>query len=89
MSATAASLRAWRKAVYLDKVCPIPPALVFKHSAEHSKRSVIDALGEVVVTGHTLYVQVFHTDGTHLVIVGKSVGYLVKGIFPLIGYTLV
>ena len=73
----AASFGTWRKAVYLDKVYPIPAALVFKHRAEHPKRSVVDALREMMVTGHTLYVQVFHTDGTHLVIVSQSVGYLV------------
>ena len=88
MSATAASLRTWQKAVYLDKIHPIPSALVFKHCAEHPKRSIVDTLGEVMVTCHTLYIQVFHTDGTHLAIVSESVGYLVKGIFPLIGYTL-
>ena len=89
MSAMATSLATWRKAVYLDKVHPIPAALVFKHRAEHSKRGIVDAFGEVMVAGHTLYVQVFHADGTHLAIVRQSVGYLVKGIFPLIGYTLV
>ena len=89
MPAMTASLRNWRKTVYLDKVHPIPAALVFKHRAEYPKRSIVNALCEMMVTGHTLYIQVFHTDGTHLVIVSQSVGYLVKGIFPLIGNALV
>lgn len=89
MPAMTASLRTWRKTVYLDKVHPIPAALVFNHRAEHPKRSVVNAFGEVMFTGHTLYVQVFHTDGTHLAVVSQSVDYFVKVIFPLISNTLV
>ena len=89
MPAMTASLRNWRKTVYLDKVHPIPAALVFNHRAEHPKRSVVNAFGEVMFTGHTLYVQVFHTDGKHLAVVSQSVDYFVKGVFPLISNTLV
>lgn len=89
MPAMTASLRTWRKTVYLDKVHPIPAALVFNHRAEHPKRSVVNAFREVMFTGHTLYVQVFHTDGKHLAVVSQSVDYFVKDIFPLITNTLV
>lgn len=41
-----------------------------------------------MVTGHTLYVQVFHRDGTNFAVVSQAVGYFVKAVFPLISNTL-
>ena len=84
----AASFRAWSETVYLDKVHAIPPALVFKQREEHPERRVPYGSGQMMVTLHSLHVQVLHADGTHLVVVRERMGDFVEVISTAVGNAL-
>ena len=85
IAAFAAGLRAWSEAVYLYEVHTIPAAFVFKQGEECSERSISYGLCQMVVALHTLYVQIFHADGTHLAVMRECMGDFVKVIFPAVG----
>ncbi len=84
IAALAAGLRAWGKAVYLYEVHSVPPALVLKHRKEHPEGSVSYGLRQVMVSLHTLYVQVLHAEGTHLAIVRECMGDFVEVILAAV-----
>ena len=88
MAALAAGLGARSKAVYLYEVHAIPPAFIFKHGEEHTKGRIDNSLCQMMVALHTLHVQILHADCTHLAVVRKCMGYLVKVILAAVGYML-
>ena len=87
-AALAASLRTRGKAVYLDEIHTIPPALVFKQGEECSERSIPYGLCQMVVTLHSLHVQMLHADGAHLALVRECMGDFVKVILTGVSNTL-
>ena len=78
IAALAAGLRAWGKAVYLDEIHTIPPALVFKQGEECSERSIHYGLCQMMVTLHSLHVQMLHANSAHLALVRECIGDFVK-----------
>ena len=85
ISAFAAGLRAWGKAVYLYEVHTIPTAFVFKQGEEHPERCISYSLRQMVVTLHPFHVQILHAYSAHLAVVRECMGDFVKVILAAVG----
>ena len=73
----AAGFRTGRKAVYLDEIHSVPPALVFEHICKHPETCIQDTACKMMVTAQPFHIQILHAACLHLAVVSQSVGYLV------------
>ena len=73
ISAVAASLGRWCKAVNLDVVLAGETALVFQLAVELADGCICQIVGKVLVLHHPLHIQVFHANGRRLVLAGEVV----------------
>ena len=88
IAALATGLRAWGKAVYLDEIHAIPTALVLQHRKEHPERCIPYGLCQMMVTLHSLHVQMLHANSAHLALVRECIGDFVKVILTGVSNTL-
>ena len=84
----AAGLRTGGEAVYLYEVHTIPTALVFKQGEECSERSISYSLRQMMVTLHSLHVQILHANSAHLALVREYIGDFVKVLLTGVSNTL-
>ena len=68
------------------QVDALPAALVLKDGIEPADASICNTIGKVMVSEHTLHVQVLDTDRTHLAVVRQLMSDLVNVVQPLVGY---
>ena len=62
VSATGTGLAAWIECWYFDNHSSCPTRFIIKLSEELSPRSVRNTFCKVMITNHTLYIEVFYTD---------------------------
>src|SRR3712207_754351 len=58
-----ASLRGWEVSVYLYNLFAVPFCLIGKHGDEAAPACIGNGLGKVMVSLHTLYIQILDADG--------------------------
>ena len=73
MAADIAQLARWGESVNHSVGYAIPLAFVRELAVELSESGIGYAVRKVMVLHHPLYVQILHTDATHLVLVSQSV----------------
>ena len=62
VSAAGTGLAAWIKGWYFYNYSSCPTRFIIKLSKKFSPRSIGNAFSKVMITNHTLYIEVFYTD---------------------------
>ena len=62
ISACTAGLAAWIECWYFDNYSSCPTGFIIKLSEELSPRNIGNTFSKVMITNHTLYIEVFYTD---------------------------
>lgn len=85
ISTDVASLRGWEVSVYRHNLLAIPIGLIFEHGNKSTPTCISDRLGKMMISHHTLNIQVFNTDniisshkgnGAFIQIVDTTIGNL-------------
>lgn len=70
------SLRGWEVSVYFHNLFAVPSCLVGKHGNETAPACISNGFGKVMISLHTLYIQILDADG--IVSSNKRDGALMK-----------
>lgn len=77
------SLRGWEVSVYFHNLFAVPFCLVGKHGNETAPACISNGFGKVMISLHTLYIQILDADG--IVSSNKRDGALMKIVCTAIG----